>query len=212
MSKCVIFCAGQKVLKSCISSVELEECYVISADKGYLLAKEFGCMSDIIVGDFDSLGYAPDEDTEIITYPVEKDDTDLMLAVKIGLEKGYNEFIILGAMGGRFDHTVGNIQTLAYILNHGGVGKIISDSEVITLVNPGEYVFDKKENYTLSLVSYSEKVSGLSISGTKYPLENGEIDNGFPLGISNMITQETACISFMQGQLLIIQSDLFTKF
>ena len=70
------------------------------------------------VGDFDSLGQVP-EGENIVRHPVMKDDTDMMLAVKLGLERGYTRFHIYGGMGGRTDHTIANIQTLAYIAGRG---------------------------------------------------------------------------------------------
>jgi thiamine pyrophosphokinase len=88
--------------------------YVIAADAGYNTLKRLGITADLLVGDFDSLGFRP-EHPNIVEHPPEKDDTDMMLAVKEGLRRGSRTFVILGGLGGRLDHTVANIQTLAFL-------------------------------------------------------------------------------------------------
>ena len=206
MKSCVIFAGGEQVSKNCVDFDETENSLVISADRGFLLAEKFGIKSDIIIGDFDSLGAVPEFDSEVITFPPEKDDTDLMLAVKEGLKRGCEKFVLYGCLGGRLDHTLGNLQTLAYLVEKGATGKIVSENEIIQLVPKGKYIVNNQRGFSLSLLSFSEKVSGLTIKGTKYRLENGTISNSFPIGISNAITDESAEISFESGELLVIQS------
>ena len=78
---------------------------VIAADGGY--AHMGGIKPDLVVGDFDSLGYVPDGES-VVRHPAEKDDTDTMLAARIGIERGYRTFLLLGGVGGRLDHTLRN--------------------------------------------------------------------------------------------------------
>ena len=113
MKPCIIFCAaGFDGLLSPIPSDAL----VIAADGGLRHTEGLGLTPGIILGDFDSLGYIP---TDSRVYPVEKDDTDAMLAVRVGLEQGCDFFVFYGAMDGpRLDHTVANFQTLAYLATH----------------------------------------------------------------------------------------------
>ena len=87
---------------------------VIAADAGIINVRKFNIKPDYIIGDFDSLGYTP-TDSNTIIHPIEKDDTDTMLAVKLGFKKGYKDFRIFGGIGGRLDHTFANIQTASYI-------------------------------------------------------------------------------------------------
>ena len=87
---------------------------IIAADGGYSTLTKLNIKPDLVVGDFDSLGSIP-ENENVVKHPVKKDDTDTLLAVKIGLEKGYKTFIIYGAIGGRLDHTVATIQTAAFV-------------------------------------------------------------------------------------------------
>lgn len=211
MNKCTIFAGGEPVSIDCIDFDFVNSSYKIAADKGYKLACNLGVVPDIAMGDFDSLNYLPDG-VETEKYPTQKDDTDLMLAVKKGLSKGCTDFIVYGALGGRFDHLIGNVQTLAYLLSEGARGKIVSENENINLVAAGKYRVPQKEGFSLSLTAYSPTVTNLTIKGAEYTTENAEITNSFPIGISNVITDDFAEISFSSGQLLIIQSRLITDF
>lgn len=203
--KCVIFAGGDTVSREVVDFSFAKNALVISADRGYELANSLGISSDLVIGDFDSMDKIP-QNKNVRIFPVEKDDTDLMLAVKEGLAQDCKSFKIYGATGGRLDHTIGNIQSLMYLLSKDAVGEIVSDRERITLLKPGRYVFDRLDDHTLSLVSYSEKVTGLTIRGAKYEITDCVLTNEFPLGISNKIVAEQAAVDFSQGILLVIQS------
>lgn len=181
---------------------------VIAADCGYKILEELGVTPDVIIGDFDSSEKPKDAKCEVITFKKEKDDTDTMLCIKHALEKGYNDITIFSGIGGRLDHTIANIQSLSFILNRGAKGRILSDDTEIYLLPDGEHSFNKKEGFSMSLFSYSEKVSKLSISGVKYNVDNIDIDNTFPIGVSNEITEDKCHISFESGKLLVIFSRL----
>ena len=207
--RCVIFAAGEKVSRNCADVDFIGRAYVIAADGGTELAADLGVMPDRIIGDFDSCGHMPDGNN-VEVYPCEKDDTDLMLAIKAGLKAGCRDFQIYGAAGGRLDHMIGNIQSLAFLLGRGAHGCIISDREYVTLLSPGRYFFTKRGGFSLSLFAYSEKAEGLCIRGVKYAAEDCELSSDFPLGISNIITADRAEVSFKKGRILVICSRLFT--
>lgn len=181
-----------------------EDAYIIAADSGYSAVKRLGFTPDLTLGDFDSLLEKP-VCGEIMTVAAEKDDTDTMLAVKTALEKGYKDISIVGAIGGRLDHTFANIQTLAYILQHGGFGRLIGENDTVELLNAGEYAYERKDGMYLSLFSYGENAV-LTSRGTKYDLTEHTLDNTFPLGVSNEITSDKCRISVHKGQLLVIFS------
>lgn len=207
MKRCVIFAGGD--FSPCCVDVELtKNAFVIAADKGYEYAKKTGIKIDLLIGDLDSCHLDGNEKNhlKIKTFPPEKDDTDLMLAIKEGFKAGCTEFILYGALGGRFDHTLGAVQSLAYILSHGGHGQIIAEGEYITLLGKGEYSFKKINGRYFSLLSYSEKVEGLTVTGTKYTLCGGVITNSFPIGLSNEIKDAHAVVKFSKGCLLVIYS------
>lgn len=181
-----------------------DDAYIIAADSGYNTVKELGFTPNLTLGDFDSLGKKP-EFGEIMTVAAEKDDTDTMLAVKTALEKGYRDISIVGAIGGRLDHTFANIQTLAYILRHGGFGRLIGENDTVELLNAGEYSYERRDGMYISLFAYGETVA-LTSRGTKYDLTDHTLDNTFPLGVSNEIISDKCSISVHKGQLLVIFS------
>lgn len=181
--------------------------FIIAADRGYLAVKQMGLTPNLVLGDFDSLdptAHVP-QDCEIIRAAPEKDDTDTMLAVKTALDRGYTDITIVGAIGGRLDHTLANIQTLAYILRHGGFGRLVGENDCVELLNAGEYSYERKDGMYLSLFAYGERAV-ITTRGTKYDLTEHTLDNTFPLGVSNEIIGEKCRVSVHEGQLLVIFS------
>ena len=181
--------------------------YIIAADKGYKTLKKSGINIDIAIGDFDSLGYIPD-DVKVLKLEVEKDDTDIMSAVRYALKNGAKEIALIGGIGGRLDHTVANIQTLGFIADNNVTGILADENNEVRCLLPGEYEFGKRNGYSLSTFSLTDKVTGLCESGVKYSLDNAVLTNKFPFGVSNEIIDESAVISFEEGILLVCFSKL----
>ena len=184
--------------------------YVIACDKGVLYAEKMGIKPDIIMGDFDSYeGNIPKcfEGIIVERHPVMKDDTDTMLAIKHALGKGYEHIVITCALGGQMDHTIANIQSLAYIAEHGGVGEIISEKEHIMTLT-GTVLLRRRDEFSLSLFSLTDKCEGLSIKVAKYNVDNITLTNKFPLGHGNSFVEDTVEISLKSGILLIVESRL----
>ena len=179
---------------------------VIAADGGYRFLKENSIVPDIVLGDFDSLGFVPDCPCEIIKHPVKKNDTDTMLAVKTGFLKGYNDFVLYGCAGKRLDHTFANIQTLAFIVNNGGKGFLKGVDFALTLLKNGGAKFDKSCSGNISVFSVSEKSVGVNIKGLLYETENEELTYDFPLGVSNEFIGKEAEISVEEGIIALIWS------
>ena len=123
---------------------------VIAADAGIKNTHKFNIKPDFIIGDFDSLGYTP-TDSNTIIHPIEKDDTDTMLAVKFGFEKGYNNFRIFGGIGGRLDHTFANIQTASYIAENNGNAVFYGKNECFTVIKNNEIKFLKESKGNISI-------------------------------------------------------------
>lgn len=175
---------------------------VIAADSGIINTDKFNIEADYIIGDFDSLGYTPSKNNTII-HPVEKDDTDTMLAVKLGLEKGYKNFRIFGGLGGRLDHTYANIQTASYVAENGGRAIFYGDNENLTVIKNSKITFDKNCKGNISIFAL-EDCKKVNINGLYYELENGYLTPDFPLGTSNKFNNQDATISVKKGKLLII--------
>jgi thiamine pyrophosphokinase len=194
----------------------LPECgdYVIAADGGYAALKLHGIVPDLIVGDFDSLPpYLLDEvkkHPNIIYSPVEKDDTDMMLAVKQGLKLGYDHFVINGGLGGRLDQTLANIQILTFIAENDARGTLIGSEVCITAIKNSDFeiIPDFAKRGIISIFSMGGKAEGVTLKGLKYPLSNATITSDTPIGVSNELTGMPACVSVQNG-ILVIMYDLF---
>lgn len=198
MKTCVIFCAGE--FDSLIKPIKPED-LVIAADGGLRHTEGLGIKPDIILGDFDSLGYVP-EGAQV--FPVEKDDTDCMLAVRRGLEAGKREFLIYGGLDGpRLSHTVANFQTLQFLQEHGANGVLVGKRELVSLFAPGVTVFSPQAQGYLSLFSMGAPAR-VTLEGLYYPLKDGVLTPAFPLGASNRFIGAPARITVHEGSILAI--------
>ena len=183
-------------------TVREEDC-VICADAGLKNADIFSRSPDLILGDFDSLGQIPQgENVEV--YPPEKDYTDMMLAIEKGFQRGYDSFVILGAMGGeRADHSVANIQSLAFICEKGGRGFILHKDTVFTAIKDTQMKFSKNCRGYISVFSLRDESKGVSEKNLKYELDNQSLFSSNPMGVSNEFIGKEASISVKDGILLI---------
>lgn len=176
---------------------------VIAADGGYKYLLSANINPDIVIGDFDSLGEIPQGQNVITLNPV-KDITDMNAAVDIGIERRYSEFVIYGALGGRVDHSLANIQLIAYLSQIGAEPKIIDGKTVIAAVTDGKISFDSSYKGYISVFSHSDICENVSISGLKYNLENATLKNSFPLGVSNEFIGKDSEIIIGRGTAIII--------
>ena len=206
MAKCVIFCAGGF---DCLARKIEADDIVIAADGGYCHTQKLGITPDMILGDFDSLGFVPNSAN---VFPVEKDDTDAMLAVRKGLALGFREFIIYGALDGpRLDHTIAALQTLQFLADHGATGYLVGLTYMATVIKEETICFPAEARGILSLFCLGADVRGVTLTGLHYPLENGILTAGFPLGVSNHFTGQPAAVSVERGSLLALY-DVFNGF
>lgn len=180
-----------------------ESALVIAADGGLRYLEEQGIAPDLIVGDFDSLGSVP-EGENIIRHPVEKDDTDTMLAVKLGLERGCGVFVLYGCLGGRIDHTFANLQTLLFLAQRGARGYLAGDGWVSCAIRNSELEFPEEHSGTVSVFCPDGTAEGVTLEGLYYPLENAALKSSFPLGVSNHFTGKRARISVSNGSLIVM--------
>ncbi len=199
MNQCVIFCAGEfSGLTKPLGGDEL----VIAADGGLRHTQYLGLRPDIILGDFDSLGQIPDGAQ---VHPVEKDDTDSMLAIKKGLELGCREFLLYGSLDGpRLDHTVANFQSLQYLAAHGAIGYLVGTKQIVTLVQNATLRFPAHWTGYFSVFCLGNDAEGVSIRGAKYEIANGRLTSAFPLGVSNQFIGREAAVEVTDGSLLLI--------
>ena len=198
MNTCYIFCAGEfDALAVPIEKGDL----VIAADGGLRHTGHLGITPDIILGDFDSLGYVPEG---AVVHPVEKDDTDAMLAVRQGLARGYRDFVIYGGMDGpRLDHTIANLQTLCFLAEHGARGHLVGLSFTATVIKDEKMVFSPDCTGIFSVFCLGKDAS-VSISGAKYEADHALLTAGFPLGVSNHFEGTAVEITAHRGTVILI--------
>lgn len=195
MKQCVIISAMPVSEK--LKRYMKEDAFVIAADAGWVQAKALGVVPNLIVGDFDS---SPRPNiSQVIILPSEKDDTDTMYAARKALEFGYTEVVILGALGGRLDHTMANMQVLLFLTQNGVQAKMIDETVVVGCHGPGVWHYKKVENATFSFFAASDSVEGICLRGLYYPLEDVAVSTVFPIGISNKFVNEVAEVSVRKG-------------
>lgn len=203
-SRCVII-GGADISNYDIIRKELNaDDYVVYCDSGLKHLEHLHTAPNLIVGDFDSHDN-PHLDAETIVLPCEKDDTDTVYAVKEAIKRGYDDFLLIGVIGARLDHTLGNTSLLLYLDTLGKKAKIIDDFSEMEIVSENTVTVDPSFSY-FSLLNVSGKASGITIKNAKYPLENAEITCEYQYGISNeTLPKKTAEISVSNGRLLLIK-------
>ena len=209
---CIIIGAGDLT----VGRIDRQEGdYVIAVDGGLSYCSVLDLEPDLIIGDFDSVNEQEKQAVEalraqipdrVIVLKPEKDDTDMLAALKLGLEKGFRSFRIYGGTGGRLEHTIANIQCLLFLKNQGAQGYLCDGSSMIFVMKDEEVRFQPSMEGYLSLFSLGKEARGVSIRGMKYPLDKYTIKNDFPIGISNEFIGEQGILSVAEGELVgIIQ-------
>lgn len=203
---CYVFGAGT-YYNDDIPSFEKDD-FIIAADGGLSFLKSHDIKPDLILGDFDSLGFVPEyNDTQVIKLNPVKDDTDLLYAVKQGIERDYKVFYIFGGTGGRTSHTISNIQTLSMLSKKGLQGFLFGNNEIFTVIHNSSVCFSDKSKGNVSVFSLDTVSNGVFESGLKYSLNNYSMNNSFPIGVSNEFTGTESQIKVLDGTLLVIFSN-----
>lgn len=200
--------AGGPVCTERITDAPEPGSLTIAADSGWRTAQALGITPAVLVGDFDSLGQ-PDvpAGTEVLQVPAEKDDTDAQLAVRIALERGADEIVLVAGLGGRVDHTLSLLGILE-LLHEKKVRAILTDGRNrVRLLQNDSLLLARDARYRfLSLIAISDKVRGVSIEGCKYPLRNATLDRRNQYAISNEIVGNAALINIRRGSALVIEA------
>lgn len=185
-------------------SIKLDD-FVICADGGMDTLLKTGITPNLIIGDFDSSeNITAFPDVERITLKTRKIDTDTMHCAEIALERGYNEFLFLGATGGRTDHALANLSILVYLYNKKAYGVISDKYNDIMLLKKGRNIFDVTPGDTVSVIPFGEKYAKLSYEGLSYPLENELVTVDYPYTISNEAISNKIVITLHEGSALVI--------
>lgn len=177
---------------------------ILAADGGYRHCCTAGLRPHLLLGDFDSLDAPPPQDIPRQVFPPEKDDTDTMLAVKLGLARGFRRFHLYGGTGGRLDHTLANLQTLAYLARAGARGELHDESFVFTAIQgPDSLQLPPRADGLFSVFCLGADATGVSIQGGKYEAQDVTLTAAFPLGVSNQFQGKPVEVSITSGFLLV---------
>ena len=180
--------------------------FICCADGGTKHLSSLGISPDLVMGDFDS-SQENAFDCEILTFPVEKDDTDMLLALKEGIKRGGRSFLLIGGTGGRLDHTFANFQTLLYAEKHGASAALCDENNFAFILKNDTAFIEKNEGEKVSLFAFDGPVGGVSLEGFYYPLKNASLFGHYPLAISNFIISDKGRITVSKGTLLVIISN-----
>ena len=180
---------------------------LIAADAGYAALAAAGLRPDLVIGDFDSLG-APPEHPNVITHSPVKDDTDLILALRWALDRGWRRFEIYGALGGeRLDQTAASFQTLRWLLAQGARGVLVGGGWNVAAVEHGSLRFPPETKGRLAVFCAGPDCKGVTLRGLEYTLDNAAVTGSYPLGVSNRFIGETAEIAVTDGTLYVMWQD-----
>ena len=209
MKECVIIGAGDV---NAAKLSKIKKMFIIAADGGYINLIRMHKKPDVLIGDFDSLLEAgiseemlPMNQFEICRLPCEKDETDILAAIKHGMKLGYQKFHIFGGTGSIIDHILANIQCLTYLANHGCEALLYGmDFEACVLKN-SFMEFEDDIKGTVSVFCLGEVAEGVTLEGLKYPLNDVVLNYEYPVGVSNEFVGKKSRIIVKKGLLLIVR-------
>ena len=206
MKRCVIIGGGEIKNLQYVKNLIKDDDFIIAADRGYEYCRNMAISPNLLLGDFDSYNGEFLDDCPVVKFPVEKDDTDTMLAIKTAIQKGFKDLMLLGMCGGRFDHSFANIQSIVFAAKNNVKACIIDKDLFISAIRgEDEIIIPYQKDFVLSVFAYSERCEGVCLKNLFYPLENGVLENSFPLGVSNhFIDGKDAFVSLKSGMALII--------
>lgn len=204
MKRCVIVGGAEinnyEYIRSCLRKDD----FTVFCDSGLKHLEALQVTPGLIVGDFDS-HENPHLDVETVVLPCEKDDTDTVYAVKEAVKRGYEDFLLIGVIGARLDHTLGNVSILLYLDSLGMRGDIFDDYSEMEIVSSSPVSIDDSFAY-FSLLNISGTAKGVTVENAKYPLQNAQITCEYQYGVSNEVLPGcTAKVSVREGKLLLIK-------
>ncbi len=196
-------------INSIISNASYD--YIICSDGGANHAYNMNILPDYIIGDLDStskdiIAYYKSKNVKFKKFPTKKDETDTELSIKLSEKLNAKQIDLIGALGGRIDHTIANINLLYYIRKKGIKPRIITDKEEVYIAIDEELTIDGKKGDIVSILPIRNDAKGITLKNLEYPLENQDIEFSTPLGISNVMTDSSCNIKVNEGSIIIIKN------
>jgi thiamine pyrophosphokinase len=184
---------------------------LVAADGGALPLLRAGIPPRLVIGDMDSIDAASlaalaGHGVELRRHPREKDETDLELALIYAAQAGADTIDVLGALGGRWDHTLANVALLALPELHGRRTRLLADGQTLFLVRDSAALEGRRSD-TLSLIPLTGAAHGVTTVGLLYPLENATLSFERARGVSNVLLDPPGRVSLRDGLLLVVHHD-----
>ncbi len=202
MKKCIIIGSAPAEDDDSVKNINSAESFIICAD-GLDIALQNKITPNLIIGDFDSIESEPPKGIETIKLKTAKDDTDMMAAIKEGIRRGYKEFELMCALGGRFDHSFANFCALQYLASQGCKAVIVGKDCRVFLLTTGRLTLSKLKGSTISVFPFGAGSCTVSYQGMKYPLGEARLSSANPIGVSNQIITDDTQIIIHSGNALI---------
>ncbi|GEM00729.1 thiamine pyrophosphokinase [Halolactibacillus halophilus] len=205
-----IVAGGPKALLPCLTDQKVD-CW-IGCDRGCLYILEAGLTLYQAIGDFDSVSkeeheFIEKEAKQMQVFSVDKDDSDLELAIKMLQNQPEDSLILYGITGGRLDHTLVNIALLKRLTKQGVNAKMMDCYHTIDIYLPGVHQLYLDPTRYISILPATDQVEGVTLAGFKYPLVEATLEEGSSLTLSNHLVSTTGSISFKAGILIVISAD-----
>ena len=202
--RCVIISGSPDTNVEEIKSLCTSDDFIVCADSGYSFAKKAGLTPNLIIGDFDSLKEELPQNTEVVKLNTHKDDTDTEHCVMECIRRGYKDFLLLGSIGGRTDHTFANIATLSFISEYNYNGIARNNGEEIRILKEGSYEMNNKKGLIFSVFPYGCESVNVTYKGAEYMLNNKTLTYNVSRGISNVFVDDEAEITINRGRAILL--------
>ena len=208
MSKKILIIGNGHLCRQCLEYISTAGAYIIAADGGLDRCRKLDIKPDMVTGDMDSASqdwshFIATHNIPLCRYPVRKNRSDMEIAADLALDMNPAEIILAGALGGRLDHMLFNLQLLHHIMEREIPVRITScRQEAVPADNP--HILNEPEGTVISMVPVTPKLTGVTLQGFSYPLSNQDLTYGTSRGLSNLVESSPAIISFRQGKLLLI--------
>lgn len=202
--RCVIISGSPDTNVEEIKSLCSSDDFIVCADSGYSFAKKAGLTPNLIIGDFDSLKEELPQNTEVVKLNTHKDDTDTEHCVMECIRRGYKDFLLLGSIGGRTDHTFANIATLAFLSEYNYNGIARNNGEEIRILKEGSYEMNNKKGLIFSVFPYGCESVNVTYKGAEYMLNNKTLTYNVSRGISNVFVDDEAEITINRGRAILL--------
>lgn len=202
--RCVIISGSPDTNVEEIKSLCTSDDFIVCADSGYSFAKKAGLTPNLIIGDFDSLKEELPQNTEVVKLNTHKDDTDTEHCVMECIRRGYKDFLLLGSIGGRTDHTFANIATLAFLSEYNYSGIARNNGEEIRILKEGSYEMNNKKGLIFSVFPYGCESVNVTYKGAEYMLNNKTLTYNVSRGISNVFVDDEAEITINRGRAILL--------